>query len=109
MQTLHATKQSKNEKDKTTKDSKNTNNPGSSHPYTQRQLDLKRKTQADLSSSQITYPEKLPNQDIFSEKLGSSIFAILGDQKLKFTQKIHQVKKIKVHQTRYRTTVPSMR
>ena len=39
----HYMRQGKNAKDKTLNDPKNKNNPGSSHPYTQRQLVLERK------------------------------------------------------------------
>src|ERR1044072_4412583 len=51
----HYMRQRKNAKLKTTKDSKNTTNPRSSHPYTQRQLVPSEKTLDDLSLSQITY------------------------------------------------------
>src|ERR1044072_4970116 len=58
---------------------KNTTNPRSSHPYTQRQLPLERKTQDDLSSSQITYPEYFCQVRIsFQGKRGHAFLARLG-------------------------------
>ena len=73
-------RQIKNAKSKTTKDSKNTTNPRSSHPYTQRQLALERKTQDDLSSSQITYPEYFAKTGyLFREKRGHAFLWEIRD------------------------------
>ena len=76
-------RQGKNAKYQITKDSKNTTNPRSSHPYTQRQLALERKTQDDLSSSQITYPEYFAKSGYLLRENGVMHFLLdLGDQRL---------------------------
>src|ERR1044072_4923457 len=74
----HYMRQKKNVKIKTTKDSKNTTNLQIITPLYSTAARPERKTLDDLSSSQITYSEILPKQDIFSKKYGHAFLLNFG-------------------------------
>ena len=70
-------------KKKTTKDSKNMIKTQIITPLYSTAARLERKTLDDLSSSQITYSEKIAKTGYLFKEMGSCIFVkLLGDQRL---------------------------